>query len=126
MEDRGEGKPPRRARFQVHLSTAIVLMFVSGALMWANTNPRITLRFYPGMSVCSHYDYGWPFEAFGIDAWPQSYTNNNHSNSYFENEGGYVQLKDISVALIVLSLVWYACEWLIRRRQFKNIKKQSN
>src|SRR6266404_3214218 len=28
--------PPRRARFQIHLSTPIVLMFVAGALSWAN------------------------------------------------------------------------------------------
>ena len=30
--------PPRHARFQIHLSTAIVLMFVAGGLMWANVN----------------------------------------------------------------------------------------
>ncbi|HLX59657.1 MAG TPA: hypothetical protein VKX17_00105 [Planctomycetota bacterium] len=29
-------EPPRRARFQIHLSTAIVMMFVAGGLMWAN------------------------------------------------------------------------------------------
>src|SRR5258706_512202 len=31
--------PPRK-RFQFHLSTAIVLMFVAGALMWANMQPH--------------------------------------------------------------------------------------
>jgi|SRR5579862_1564436 len=30
--------PPRRARFQIHLSTAIVLMFVAGGLIWANVS----------------------------------------------------------------------------------------
>src|SRR5580765_8505531 len=30
--------PPRK-RFQIHLSTAIVLMFVAGALIWANIRP---------------------------------------------------------------------------------------
>ncbi|HLX63075.1 MAG TPA: hypothetical protein VKX17_17530 [Planctomycetota bacterium] len=31
---------PRRARFQIHLSTANVLMFVAGGLIWANVNGR--------------------------------------------------------------------------------------
>ncbi len=29
-------EPPRRKRFQFHLSTAIVMMFVAGGLSWAN------------------------------------------------------------------------------------------
>jgi|SRR5579862_2296630 len=33
-------EPPRRARFQIHLSTAIVMMFVAGGLIWANVNGR--------------------------------------------------------------------------------------
>ncbi|HLX61449.1 MAG TPA: hypothetical protein VKX17_09225 [Planctomycetota bacterium] len=33
-------EPPRRARFQIHLSTAIVLMFVAGGLIWANVYGR--------------------------------------------------------------------------------------
>lgn len=33
-------KPPRRRRFQIHLSTAIVMMFVAGVLIWANTRGR--------------------------------------------------------------------------------------
>jgi len=37
--------PPRK-RFQVHLSTAIVLMFVTGALIWANVAPSISLKHY--------------------------------------------------------------------------------
>jgi len=27
---------PRRRRFQIHLSTAILMMFVAGVLIWAN------------------------------------------------------------------------------------------
>jgi hypothetical protein len=29
-------QPPRRKRFQIHLSTAVVLMFVAGGIIWAN------------------------------------------------------------------------------------------
>src|SRR5438874_1770002 len=31
---------PHRSRFQIHLSTAIVLMFVAGGLIWANVSGR--------------------------------------------------------------------------------------
>ena len=34
---------PRRPWFQIHLSTAIVLMFVAGGLVWANIRPRIVI-----------------------------------------------------------------------------------
>src|SRR5438552_3046046 len=30
----------RTKRFQVHLSTAVVLMFAAGMLLWANVSPR--------------------------------------------------------------------------------------
>jgi hypothetical protein len=33
-------EPPRRKRFQIHLSTAIVLMFVAGGSIWANVHER--------------------------------------------------------------------------------------
>ncbi len=33
--------PPPRKRFQIHLSTAIVMMFVAGALIWANVYARV-------------------------------------------------------------------------------------
>ena len=33
--------PPPRKPFQIHLSTAIVLMFVASGLMWANVTERV-------------------------------------------------------------------------------------
>src|SRR5205085_59789 len=33
-------EPPPRKRFQIHLSTAIVMMFVAGGLIWANLPDR--------------------------------------------------------------------------------------
>lgn len=33
-------EPKPRRWFQIHLSTAVVLMFVAGALIWANVHPR--------------------------------------------------------------------------------------
>ncbi|HLX61854.1 MAG TPA: hypothetical protein VKX17_11275 [Planctomycetota bacterium] len=46
--------PPRRARFQIHLSTAIVLMFVAGGLMWINSHRRLLDS--RGLIL----DLGWP------------------------------------------------------------------
>src|SRR5436190_193198 len=46
-------EPPRPKRFQIHLSTAIVLMFVAGALIWANSRPYNYARF-----LCR--GFGWP------------------------------------------------------------------
>ena len=62
-------------RFQFHLSTAIVLMFAAGALMWGNTRGRkdvmernLTYIPYdeasedlPGDPI--FINYGWPFDA---------------------------------------------------------------
>ncbi|MEI6231403.1 MAG: hypothetical protein WCT04_00005, partial [Planctomycetota bacterium] len=69
--------PPPRKRFQFHLSTAIVLMFVAGGLIWANTRDRYdTVRYsYPFMNSNDTIrqkdgDYGWPIPAlFFVKEW---------------------------------------------------------
>jgi hypothetical protein len=48
---------PLRAWFQIHLSTAIVLMFVAGGLVWANIRQRITEVTF----LVSVIDRGWPY-----------------------------------------------------------------
>jgi|SRR5579862_335837 len=82
-------EPPRRARFQIHLSTAIVLMFVAGGLIWANVYERgvdvlgeawtvnlgipsrrpakeseffatKTFKYWSGKKL---HEHGWPFDA---------------------------------------------------------------
>jgi hypothetical protein len=72
-------EPPPRQRFQFHLSTAIVLMFVAGAVMWANIRG-------------TDHDYG---------------------------ELGLITIMNVQhlvVAILILSAVWFLCEWLIRHR----------
>src|SRR5436189_5637799 len=61
--------PRPRKRFQIHLSTAIVLMFVALILMQLNTYGRdgtgwIDLKFGVGSSIGSHKYYGWPLPAY--------------------------------------------------------------
>ena len=99
-------EPPRRKRFQFHLSTAIVMMFVAGGLMWANASPVDSVPIYhryPGA-----VDYGWPQTAVCIDRLLVD-------QQWFERvQWGIVT--DIAVACALLFSVWFFCEWLIRRR----------
>jgi hypothetical protein len=39
MELNMSSQPRKRLRFQIHLSTAVVLMFLAGGLLWANSRP---------------------------------------------------------------------------------------
>jgi len=52
----------KRRWFQIHLSTAVVLMFVAGGLLWANMMPRWR---YMDQGFSEPYffndGYGWPF-----------------------------------------------------------------
>ena len=50
---------PRRAWFQLHLSTAIVLMFVAGGLLWANIRVQEVSSIYP-FPFLIEYARGWP------------------------------------------------------------------
>ena len=44
-------EPPRRKRFQIHLSTAMVMMFVAGGIIWANVREtRFIKTGRPGLS----------------------------------------------------------------------------
>src|SRR5580765_4717151 len=87
-------EPPRRKRFQIHLSTAVVMMFVAGALVWANVLGRKVDRegaafsngeFPPGRRMtfsefkkqeewnswagADQNDYGWPVTAVATTRW---------------------------------------------------------
>jgi len=35
--------PKKRSWFQIHLSTAVVLMVVAGVLMWVNVTPKLVM-----------------------------------------------------------------------------------
>jgi hypothetical protein len=108
----------RRFRFQFHLSTAIVMMLVAGALLGLN------LRRWPheeeGLSRIAYieadmFDSGWPFVAYehcdfkgkllgvmGGDVW---------------DEWQYAGLMgDALLALAIIVAAGVLCEWLIRRR----------
>lgn len=134
-----------RKRFQIHLSTAIVLMFVAGALIWANVRmnrtekiqrPGISLTAFEKMTIVGEEEYsshrqprgdwagslnryyGMPFDA--------KYSQNTLWLNFNNYQGHIVSTRDIwsikAVALNVLIAftaligVAFTCEWLIRRR----------
>jgi|SRR5579862_1262852 len=105
-------EPPRRARFQIHLSTAIVLMFVAGGLIWANIGVSIyKLNFHGTRST--HLQYGWPFKAplfiieeNGVQFAPRA------TPIFF----AIFFVPDLLIAVGILLATGFTCEWLIRRR----------
>ena len=98
--------PPRRPFFQIHLSTAIVLMFSAGALIWINTHARMPYK-------CCIYDYGWPFTAL-----ERELTHNGLGKAdTWSYEIFYLNMAiDVCTAQTILLAVRYLCERRIRRR----------
>jgi len=88
--------PSRRKRFQIHLSTAIVMMFVAGGCLWINVNGRI---------IGQHHYYGWPIAIIKRKVYlvGQPYP-------------GYAIIFDVIVMFALLLVCWFLCEWIIRRR----------
>lgn len=66
--------PRRRGRFQVHLSTAILLMFAAGGLVSANMLGMPTYPADHNPPDRSHLDYGWPWTAFTYTPEPSTYS----------------------------------------------------
>ena len=95
--------------WQIHLSTAIILMFAVGCLMWAN------LSEYPApfndSAKKSHH--GWPFPA---------------DSKYVATESGGLSwhwwhfqqiIANSIVGFFIILMVTIASEWLIRRREVR-------
>src|SRR5262245_38073147 len=111
---------PRRRRpfFQLHLATALILMVVSGGLLYLNCNGgrqrafgRMLRRGQPSLIEISIDSYGWPFEAYqryvysGKETLPET---------YFHAWG---MAGDIAVVLAALVCVALVCEWAWRVRE---------
>lgn len=127
-----------RPWFQFHLTTAIVLMFVAGGLLWANLIPsRGPYRDTPGIeSRC----YGWPLWCY----WTISLAHDGdwsevspdaaapgcrifYSTKYnflwqapgpaFTDTRRLALLADVHTAILVLAVCTLTLEWFIRRRE---------
>jgi len=99
-------KPKRR--FQLHLSTLIVLSFVAGGLVWANMP-----HYFPADSFFSSYDMrqGWPLVfRSNVLFWDDPFLET-------KNFSGFSLLMDCFVWLAILVAVAYAYEWRIHLRE---------
>ena len=106
---------PHRSWFQLHLSTAIVMMFVAGGVTWANFSPESGghFEFVPippqqGMMfpvLPTRTSYGWPYRCFDL------YGEEHRFWSY--SRLGI----DGALALIILCGSAIICEYFLRRRE---------
>jgi len=104
-------------RAQVSLSTAVVLMFVAGGLLWANTRVDRS-REVAGYQHSAKdkpfqariVDYGWPFQSF-----------TQYKPVVGEKAAGHETIQpkivlNLAIALAILYVVWLVCEGRGRRK----------
>jgi hypothetical protein len=60
--------PPRRRLWQIHLSTAVVMMLIGSAAIYLSTKQRCTFGVLEG-NVVRVETYGFPFPAFARVGW---------------------------------------------------------
>jgi len=122
----------KRRWFQVHLSTAVLLMLTSGFLFWANLSTTAVNKYAESIDYDGHHETsGWPFEAQYIITIPkdigvaaQYYGVKDPSLTLKKDltlkkwrRGGFIL--NFLVALAILATTAFACEFLIRRRARK-------
>jgi hypothetical protein len=137
---------PRRKRFQIHLSTAIVMMFVAGGLMWANSilsKLSFTLKGDSTATECirgiikenpaspmriENVGRGYPFfisyEVQLYDVTGERTISSVESRNVVSEEFITAAAIDSTIALCVVVAVWFICEWLIRRRASRNARNE--
>jgi hypothetical protein len=111
-----------RTWFQIHLTTAIVLMFVAGGLLWLNMHRRYAeFLFMPDTAYwgttfpSSYYPYGWPM---GIERWLNTETEEyTILNMHYPWRFFFPFLINVVVGLFILFFVGRCCEWFIHRRE---------
>lgn len=111
---------PRRKRFQIHLSTAIVLMFVAGGLIWANLTQVASSGTIYG--ALNHDKYGWPFTVIDYTSYtPNVYQAGTTPVAVYSTKRYFKSIViNTAVAFVILFAMWFTCEWRIRRRAARN------
>jgi len=139
--------PKPRPWFRFHLSTAIVLMFVAGVLVWANVTGREDVRiesrtnFDPWRNykvLVRYFRFGWPLTFHsGLEflaevpdtSAPFVYGSDDELDKTYILEiknrpmgfrGQWHQKEliwNIAVALAILAAVGFALEWRVRRKK---------
>jgi hypothetical protein len=134
----------KRPWFQFHLSTAIVLMFVAGGLIWANVTEQCVgtegLTWEKQVRRLEEhllYGVGWPWTFLGFtrkrvvppeepqgvcrlpseQAWldeAKAWGNGDYRDGWLRWDALAL---DFAVTVMILATVACVCEWLIRRRE---------
>jgi len=113
----------RRKLLQIHLSTAVVLMFAAAVLLALNLVPERSPRNFRAAADSQIVTkkvsfYGWPTR---VNAYAGAMRNDDQSPwTYVESTHVWVAeaiFGDAALALAILVGVWVACEWWIRARR---------
>ncbi len=127
-----DDKLPRR-RFQIHLSTALVLMFAAAGLLFLNMNRFGNENFTEQQQEMLNYSYrhsqttsAVPFQSHifvrAVRGWPlvfqvQMVAETQLEGIWGEPRWNYWNLTaDMGIALGMLGAIAWFCEWLIARR----------
>ena len=113
----------KRRWFQVHLSTAIVMMFVAGGMMWVNFGWARTA--FDETQAGTQYAHGWPVE--GVDDGRRYYILVRDTRvlgaaiTVYDQFGlGVIMdwiLPNCAAAIGIVGAAGYLLEWRIRRRE---------
>jgi hypothetical protein len=101
-------RTPQRRWPQIHLSTALVMMFVAGSLMWLNAHVWKTYAYDSAEGKVEYTTHGWPSDCVYISHFKGkaewSWMHCNRSSNVF-------------VGLVLMYAAMQLCEWRIRRRE---------
>ena len=96
----------KRRLFQIHLSTAIVMMFVAGGLVRANTAARI-------------FAYSEGKDPWFANGWPITFLEKLEDGSEWRQIFWSALYADIAISVLILGTVAFVCERLTRREARK-------
>ena len=103
--------PKKRPWFQYHLSTAVILMFVAGGLLWMNMTP------YQNYLYRNDTIYGWPLACY---VQTRDYLDYIGLATFCFHDVGllYINLLiNIMVNLGIIVAIAIMCEYPIRRKE---------
>jgi hypothetical protein len=122
MKNKASSQPKTNkncAWLQIHLSTAIMLMFVSGIFLWANLSSRFP-RIWQGLFFNTNNgaelpQYGWPFAIYPTYVY--------HKGNGYDSEipDGVLSIPQpswifLAANIFFLILLYYACpRFLVRK-----------
>lgn len=113
-----------RGRFQIHLSTAIIMMFVAGLFLLINFRPyRMDLGFSVRGQPAETYVVGWPI--FYTEIFPHEFATGNGLSdaitAWRRTRGKVAALEiNIATAVVLIGLIAATLEYRIRRRESRN------